>query len=457
MPTNKIKAEWSAVRITADQAVIVYTRLKNKVKSLFFEDIQAFQKAFRQKEISVRRWIVSVPDDLCIQKRLELPAQSLDEAVQMVEFELVSLLPIPPEQRVYGCLPVSQQEHLYEISVHILRSDLLDQALDPYQQIGIRPAKVIPDSVAYFSAIPTPGDEGAILLYLDNSKYRLSTAVKGCIQSVTDLDILDINTQEARKELFNSLFHKEQELQAITNTVGITLVTNSENADKLTAFLKNSGIRSPITVVSCLTLLPDNKTLPFYEGLLALGAFETINNDQYEHLNLLPASQLNRAKQQQKLKRAALITSLSIIVLLLLWANLFVWNWRTKRACRKVQKLIAPIEHIATDVEQKKQLVRALQNQLSTGRDISAVFQELYQFSPDAVTICDLQYKQKSSRTLLSLKGQTDTLPQAFDYSEAMKKSQLLKQIQINDVQQSPTPGGSIVEFKAECVLQDRQ
>ena len=69
MAKDKIKSEWAAIRITAEQAVIISTQIKDKPKSLFFSDLNAFRESLVNKEISVRKWAISVPDDACIKKR----------------------------------------------------------------------------------------------------------------------------------------------------------------------------------------------------------------------------------------------------------------------------------------------------------------------------------------------------------------------------------------------------
>lgn len=456
MGKEKIKADWASVRITPDQAVVVFTRSKDIARSLYFANIDAFLKSIADKDLSIRKWVLSIPDEVCITKTLDLPAQSLEEAAQMVEFELLSLVPIPADNTVYGCTAVKQEDNIFEVRVCIVRSDILDKLLEPYRQIGINPDKVVSASTALFASLPISETKSEICIFLDESKCHLITTLNGNIRSSQCLPISDVRSNATMRELANSIVHREQELKTFTETIHINLITSIENPEEIVTVLNDSELHFPVSVINRSTVLPDNKAVPFLEGVMAAGAYHTISDQRYDHLNLLPASHLNMLKKRRKIKTVAFTAILTIVAIMLLWSNIFIRNWRTSRACQKVQQLIAPIEQIATDVEQKKQLLRALQNQLSTGREITAIFDELYRFSPESVSICDLKYKQKNAKRLLSMTGQTDSLPQAFDYSEAMKKSLLLKQIQITNVQQTPTPGGSIVEFKAECQLQEQ-
>ncbi|MHC4743843.1 MAG: hypothetical protein ACYS8Z_18155, partial [Planctomycetota bacterium] len=81
---------------------------------------------------------------------------------------------------------------------------------------------------------------------------------------------------------------------------------------------------------------------------------------------------------------------------------------------------------------------------------------ELYRYTPKAISISELKYRTKGSAASIDLKGQADSLPTAFDYTEAVKDAELLCDLQIITAQQVARPGGgSVVEFKAYCGLQD--
>jgi Tfp pilus assembly protein PilN len=144
---------------------------------------------------------------------------------------------------------------------------------------------------------------------------------------------------------------------------------------------------------------------------------------------------------------------LCVFAILCLWLNFAIMNWRIQRACQKIEKEIAPIKHIAADVESKRQKVKAIQAQLSNRDQISEIFSQLYKYSPKQISISQMSYLSKADTASVNIKGQADTLSSAFEYSDAMKDSELLNNIQIINAQQIPRPGGSVVEFKAECTM----
>jgi Tfp pilus assembly protein PilN len=176
-------------------------------------------------------------------------------------------------------------------------------------------------------------------------------------------------------------------------------------------------------------------------------------DSDFVFLNLLPGKALKRAEQKQLITNAAVTVVLVIFLIFCLWLNFAVMNWRIQCACQKISQEIAPIKHIAADVESKRQKVKAIQAQLSNRWQISEIFSQLYKYSPKEISISQMSYSSKADAASVNIKGQADTLSSAFEYSDVMKDSELLNNIQIINAQQIPRPGGSVVEFKAECTM----
>ena len=119
----------------------------------------------------------------------------------------------------------------------------------------------------------------------------------------------------------------------------------------------------------------------------------------------------------------------------------------------KVQVQIDPIEHIASSVDSKRQRVEAMQKQLSNRGQITQIIEELYRYTPKNISISELRFTSKHSGASIEIEGQADLLANAFEYADAMRQADLLDEIQIVNAQQIPRPGGSIVEFKAHCII----
>jgi Tfp pilus assembly protein PilN len=193
----------------------------------------------------------------------------------------------------------------------------------------------------------------------------------------------------------------------------------------------------------------------FCEAIVAAGLLELATDSKLPHSNLLPQQYVKRYKQKALLFRYLLTGTLALALVLLVWLYLVATNWRIERMSHVIESQIAPIEHIASAVDSKRQRVKAIQRQLLNRGQITAVIEELYRYTPKAISISELSFMSEHSGASIEIKGQADLLSTAFDYTNAVRKAELLNRIQIVNAQQIPRPGGSVVVFKAHCDIQN--
>ncbi|MFC1677110.1 hypothetical protein ACFL3G_08620 [Planctomycetota bacterium] len=367
MKLNRIKTEWASLRFTVDRQIIVCVKSTDTFKCIYFESREQLKRAIDRKKISVKNWTVSVLSNCCISKPLELPANDLSEAFKMAEFELGSLVPIPPETLIYGCSAVKSEGDLFRVLVHIVKTKVIEEILKEYKAIGIAPARVMVDSV-----------------------------------------VMD-NQPEYKPEI---IFYNDQAV-------------------------------CQIETLTC-------------DAIVAEGLLKAAEKPDFQYLNFLPKKLLKKAHQRKLLINSAVTAILAILVIFSFWLNFAMTNWRIDRACKQIKAQIAPVEHIASSVESKRQRVKAIQKQLSNRDQISQILRELYKYSPRAISISQLQFTSRSGAANINIKGQANSLSNAFEYSDAMKNADLLSNIQIINAQQISRPGGSIVEFKADCLIRSR-
>ena len=120
-----------------------------------------------------------------------------------------------------------------------------------------------------------------------------------------------------------------------------------------------------------------------------------------------------------------------------------------------IERQIAPIEYIASTVESKRQRIKAVRNQISNRGQVAKILEELYRYTPRTISISELRFVSRHNGASIAIKGQADVLSNAFEYVNAVSQAELLGTIQIVNAQQIPRPGGSVVEFKAECVVRN--
>jgi len=137
----------------------------------------------------------------------------------------------------------------------------------------------------------------------------------------------------------------------------------------------------------------------------------------------------------------------------LLWPCSAAVNISVQRISHQIESPIAPIERIDGGVDSKRQRVKAIQKQMLNRGQITEILKELYLYTPKAISISELKFTSDYDKANIEIKGQADMLSSAFEYADAMNKAKLLDKIQIINAQQIPVPGGSVVEFKANCVI----
>jgi Tfp pilus assembly protein PilN len=264
------------------------------------------------------------------------------------------------------------------------------------------------------------------------------------------------------------ILHQQEELPALLKKTTMFLLAGveeyiSEVKNQLCSVLRDSIVADKVSVVPNPRILyhtGDTKSENDGDGfgceaIVAEGLLELVTNSKLPHSNLLPQQYARRHKQKALLLRYLLTGSFSLVLVLLVLLCLVVTNWRTERMSRMIESQIAPIEYTASTVDSKRQRLSAIQKQLSNHGQITAVIDELYRYTPKAISISELRIVSKHSGTSIEIKGQADLLSTAFDYTDAMSKAELLNRIQIENAQQILRPGGSVIVFKAYCDIQE--
>jgi len=465
MAFEKIKTEWASVKLTHYGPVVVCANLKDTFVCICFENLQAFKNAIDKKKISVRKWAASVPSSCCIFKTVELPAESVSEAFKMVEFELASLVPIPSEKLVYGCTLLSSHDNLLDVLVCIMKIDTLEHTLEPYRAIGIYPNKVIADSAAlscWFNTINKQNSDTAVNVLFDKGRCQIIISSKGNLHSFEKIKTVTDNTKLIMHQLTSEIIHKKNELAHLGDgETAINLAAPKVNIAEIKDFLEENEHTDlgTVSVLECprIVFYEDKAGYQtnelYHDATVAEGLARSTTQAGFEYLNLLPKRLLKKVQQKAQLINYAVTAGLSFLLIFALWLNFVLLNWRIERTCRKIHAQIAPVEHIATSVEGKRQRVKAIQKQLSNRGQISLVLQELYKYSPRSISISEIKFTSHSNKVNITIKGQADSLSNAFEYSKAMKDARLLNDIHIINAQQVPRPGGSVVEFKADCMI----
>ncbi len=469
MKRRKIKTDWASLTVTGEGQAVVCVECNSTPRCLQFHSLEELQKALDSKKIAVKKWAVAVPRSLCILKPLTVPASDMAEVAKMLEFELPSLVPLPPNEIVYGCTLLNKQDNMLKVLVCILKLSVLNEYLGPYEAIGIEPRRITLDSLAvqnWFSAAGGVTSDAKISIFVEKYRCIVLTCINGDFHMTDEGYLPEGHVEISSREVVQEILSRQDQLPAsLREKTAILLAGAKEYTSEIESMLRAAPgeaayekvhiVESP--QIACCQGGNDDRDgngLSF-EAVATTGLFELAVNSKFPYSNLLPREYLKRTRRKALLYNYLLTGLLSLLLILLLWLSLIAMNWRIEKRSRMIERQIAPIEYIASTVESKRQRIKAVRNQISNRGQVAKILEELYRYTPRTISISELRFVSRHNGASVEIKGQADVLSNAFEYVNAVSQADLLGMIQIVNAQQVPRPGGSVVEFKAECVVRN--
>jgi hypothetical protein len=399
------------------------------------------------------------------------PASDMSEAAKMVEFELPSLVPLSTDEFVYGCTILNKQSNVLNVLVCILKLSVLEEFLEPYRAIGIHPHRIAFDSLAinnWFEMSGTVSSESFVSVLVNKCGSAVQTYLDGNLQKASGLVLANGDIIASSNEIVEEILNQQEELPApLKDTYEVLIAGVGEYAlevkNLLSSKARDLSVSDRISVVPKpqIVLYDENGMDKYdnnrfcFEATIASGLLDLAANSKYPYSNLLPRQYVRRQEQRVLLGRYLRTAVLSIILLVLIWLCLAASNWRIERLSDVIESQILPIEQVAGGVDSKRQRVVAIRRQLSNRGQITQLIGELYKYTPKTISISELRFVTGQSGTSVEMKGQADSLSAAFDYTDAVREAKFLHRIQIENAQQIPRPGGSVVTFKAYYDIQD--
>jgi hypothetical protein len=472
---KKIKTQWASLNLADDGNVIVCVKSNSVVQRdcLRFESLEQLKSAIDSKRISAKKWVVSVPRSSCILKPVTLPAADMNEAAKMIEFELPSLVPLSPEEFVYGCTLLNKQGNMLNVLVCILKLSVLEKFLKPYRTIGIQPLRIGFESLAinnWFRMSGTLASEPFISVLVNKRGCAVQTYADGNLQKASDLILANGDITATSGEIVEEILNQQEELPAsLKNTFEVLIAGVDEYALEVKNLLSSKALE--LSISDRISIIPNPEIVCYdedgkcehdngrfcYEAAAAAGLLDIAANYKFPQSNMLPQQYVRRYERKARLGKYLQTAVLSIVLFVLIWLSLAASNWRIERLSSVIESQIVPIEQIAGGVDSKRQRVIAIRRQLSNRGRIAQIIEELYKYTPKSISISELKFLAGQTGASVEIKGQADSLSAAFDYSQAIRKARLLHGIQIENAQQIHRPGGSIVTFKAYCDIQSNE
>jgi len=465
-----VKADQAAVVPYEGGGFITSVRQNEGTACFWFDSLDEIHQARVAGQLQIRQWIVALPDRLCILKSLSLPAADMQEAARMVEFELPSVIPLPLEELAYGCTPVDHSANMLTVLVYILKLKALDHFLQPFREAGLSPRHVIPHSLAvhawFQGRIPAVSPR-SVSTWIGPHRGWVMPCRQGHLAGVESVGWSSKAAEASAEQI-------AARIQTCCRTLAdppgdpVQCVLGASDGQSMLVkqVLETRSLLRGCAAETVVVTSPETAPVrwsdrrPYadghtgYEQIVAVGALNGVTGPEYVHANLLPAREIARQQRRYRLRQTAVTGGLIAIVCLLMTAVFWCSNWRIRRACRSLEAAIAPIEDLAQDVDSKRQRIEAVTRQFRDRGMILAVFQDLLELTPPAVTISHLNFETGHAQTTtLRIRGQSDTAT-AIEYPAVLQKARFLRDIKTDRIGEINRAGAeNLAEFQFRCTI----
>ncbi len=471
MKRRRIKTDWAAVQLTEDNNVIVCHQ-KEPPSCLWFNSVESFKEALHGKQLKVAKWAILIPRHLCIVKTLSLPASHMEEAAKMVEFELPTLVPLPIDELVYGCSSGTAKDGMHAVTVYILKRDLLNQCLEPYQDLGIAPDRIVVDTLALESHLVSQSQqsENAVYSFLDARRSVVVSLINNRIQGLEDTERLSEDADAPALQVVGQIERYHAQIRHCSNGSPISILlegpeqyVQSIRQNLISAAMdphthRVSSIRHSTLSNHEAELASDENNRFLYESSLVQGLFTLVTANRYTYANLLPADFLRKQHERRQFVNTGLLAGLIAMIVLLIWTTLATVNWRFAKKARLIEAQIDPYAEIAQDVSTKRTLITAIRQLDARRGRVSEIIKELNKYT-DRTTMSfnNLIYEVHPTECLLSIDGQTNNIDEVLNLPDWIKDSQLLAGLGWSHIGHKSNQGTENrgVEFKLKCRIKD--
>ncbi len=468
MKVGRIRTEWGSLILAQDGSVVLCVQCDGAPCCICFGSLQELRQAIDGRRISVKKWAIALPRSLCILKPVTLPASDLAEAVKMVEFELPSLVPLSLDEIVYGCMLINKKDNMLNVLVCILKLNALDQHLEPYRAVGIEPHMIGLDSLAmqnWFSTVNGWESGSALSAVVDGRHCVVLTSVDNRLHKVKELTLSGADACTVSREVVGEILRQREELPTSARDESRTLLAGrqeylSEMCRSLGSISAGPAAADSVRVVANPEVtqyhdadVQENSDIFAYEAVVTTGLLDLARSSKLPFSNLLPQKHLKKLRQRALLFSYVFTAAASVMLIVSVWLCLWALNYRIECKSRKIELEIAPIASIASDVDKKRQRVRAIQSQLSDRGLIVQLFEDLYKYTPPNISISKLSFSRRQGGTVVDIKGRGDSLANAMEYPDSMREAVLLNEMQSGGSRVVVRGGGSVAEFKARCII----
>ena len=439
---DRVEGKAAAMTVCADGSVVA--AIAGKPGSLRrWPNAEAFAGAVRRRAVRVRRWAIVVPREECLVKQVTLPTCDENEAATMLSFEVPELFPVGSEEAHYDAVTIDTDgDDQMRIAVWLLLEANLHRHLEVLTAAGVEPAAIVPSSLGFRwwvqrnenderpgrrLLIAAEAGDYEVLLY-ESDRLLWSRRVR--LPDSQGPDVVLIISEALRVDLESDA----DAMSALGDIARVLVLGRDDEAsvlrEQLAELIRQAGVSDGpgIEVVE----RPAEQDAPAtLTDLCLAGVARDLAEGVTSRPNMLPARLLESRGRRRRRTQLGASAALAGLAAALFWGYLSLGTWRLERQHDRLQAAIAPIKDVATELERKKQQLRAVQDQLGN-RDLPLrIIAELYRHVPGQTSLSDVTIVMRRGGAEVVLRGLAPAVHSAYELPEHLARSELLRRVQV--------------------------
>ncbi len=418
----QIKADWGVLVQTPASGYLLCVKT-SPTRCIPIEDLATISGMQSKKRWSIKNWATTVPLHACIVKPVSLPTDNLNEALQMLEFELPSIIPLSAREMVYGCSRVHRPDDgMIHLLVYILRRTILTELLKPLQDAGIACRYVLLDALAAYhgvTLVPSVSEPDVTTLL----GIHQGVVVVSQNQSVCAIESLQCDMLESLPHQINAIIDAQTEASHLRSDPAHLIGSLDQDTNHYIKSHLGHGAQVSALVFekgstgAAWQTDPTSHPSCAFDEIKAAGLLDAVTHESWAHANLLPKDDIDVFDRLSQRRKLMVLGGLILLVVAQMHGLLYGLNARISKQCDSIEKQISPISTVAKDVDSKRQQLIAIAGQYGHRGIIRKVYNELCEFTPNTITLSSLTIESLGQKgTSISLQGQANSSLEAMEY-----------------------------------------
>jgi len=414
----------------------------------------------KKNKLRPERIFCSVAQSDMATKFLRLPSRLNQEINDMLRYQMPRLVPLPPEQVIYGWQAFPAEEEGYsDVAVTFVRREIVEKTIQPLRRVRLIPDETLPESWGLWNWLrlnyPQLNTGLSTVIWLDGPSLSILLLRDSQLLLAKGVTTPAEEPQAIAEEVLRALEPLERRFQGVlqsriflagsrlaTTEIQSTLRSQVPNQLELLADLPHEASKDDNT----------DHDLPQIHEAIAIGLSVGALHRETPSVSLTPPEIRARQLRARRIRQAGATAAVAAAAFLLLMALIGADQHRLTRYKALLEKGVRKLEPSASRVEAKRKRLQVLEQELATSVRALDVLTELARITPDGITFSSLTFEGKG---LLDLSGQADTLSRVLEYTVELEDSPYFYDVDPRHSGTRTVGDTELTDFQIKCLWRE--